>query len=772
MKSISRLKIILLASIIIASWNARAQENFYDISTIQQIEISFYQSNWDYIMDTAKAGSGSYLMSRWVRINGVQFDSAGVKYKGSSSYDPTFAKNPLHISLDEFKNQSYQGFTSVKLANFYGDPSMIREPLAYSVLSNYMDCPRSNFAEVTVNGTLIGLYSNDESVNKKFCSTHFYSTGNTFIKGSPILPGPYSKSDLKYISADSSDYFSKYELESDHGWNDLVDLCYMLKYDIGSIEENIDIDRALWMLAFNNVLVSLDSYSGWFAQNHYLYKDNTGHYNPVIWDLNMAFGGFPFAGTQSGGSGSLTVEQMKQMTPLLHDNHNDWPLIFVLMSNPLWKKMYIAHMRTIIEENFSNSEYFGTASEMMVMIANSVQLDQNKFFTDEQFFESLTTDITFGSYVIPGIQNLMDARAEYLLAADIFSDSPPVIANVVSNTQEPDLGDAVTILATVTGEGALNVFLGVRHDKEDKFVRQAMYDDGNHGDGAAGDGNYGASFTMTSLTAQYYIYAEIGGADVFAATFSPERAEHEFYSLSAAIPTAQPGDVVINEFLARNNNDTVNEYGNHEDWIELVNLTNDPVDLFGLYLTDDYDNPDKFDFPENTIIEPHGYILIWADEEDTASGFLHANFKLSGDGEKLMLSDGAALVLDSLSFGPQTADFSLGRCPDGTGFFDELEITTYGFTNFCPDGYADHLLAAYHVLIVPNPVTDRFTIITDIQGNYYFEVYNASGCVILREQAGRDGEIFNTEGFTPGLYFYLVKDASGRILSSGKLLKL
>ena len=69
-------------------------QGFYAIDTIQKIEIWFSQSNWDYILDTAKQGSDSYTMAQWVKINGVQFDSAGVKYKGNSSYNPNNVKNP------------------------------------------------------------------------------------------------------------------------------------------------------------------------------------------------------------------------------------------------------------------------------------------------------------------------------------------------------------------------------------------------------------------------------------------------------------------------------------------------------------------------------------------------------------------------------------------------------------------------------------------------------------------------------------------------------
>src|SRR5690348_7873802 len=142
----------LCAVLVLITVTAKAQQTFYDISTIQKIEINFSDPAWDYKMDTAKYGSDSYLMADWVKINGVQYDSVGVKYKGNVSYDSTYIKNPLHIALDEFISQSYQGFKDIKLSNGYADPSMIREALSYSILQNYMDCPRSNFAQVYING--------------------------------------------------------------------------------------------------------------------------------------------------------------------------------------------------------------------------------------------------------------------------------------------------------------------------------------------------------------------------------------------------------------------------------------------------------------------------------------------------------------------------------------------------------------------------------------------------------------------------------------------
>ena len=79
------------------------------------------------------------------------------------------------------------------------------------------------------------------------------------------------------------------------------------------IETVLDVDRALWMLAFNNVLVNLDSYSGAFRQNYYLYKDQNDRFDPIVWDLNMSFAGFP-GGTGGGAYTATTLDPMSNST--------------------------------------------------------------------------------------------------------------------------------------------------------------------------------------------------------------------------------------------------------------------------------------------------------------------------------------------------------------------------------------------------------------------------------------------------------------------------
>lgn len=754
MKYSMRIKIIFCL-LLTVSVSGFAQTNFYNVDTIRRIELYFAQPNWDYRLDTAKAGADGYIIADWVKIDGVQLDSVGVKYKGNSSYDATYAKNPLHIELNTVKSQSYQGYKDIKLSNMYSDPSMIREVLAYRILRNYQHAPQANFAQVYINGALIGLYTNVESINKKFVSEHFNSSGNTFIKCNPtVIPAPNTKSNLKYLSADSSAYFNFYEMKSATGWNELVKLCDTVTNHAEGLSRNLDMDRVIWMLAYNNVLVNLDSYSGVFAQNYYLYKDNTGHFNPIVWDLNMSFGGFPFAGSGNSSLGSLTVANMQQLAPAMHGTDPYWPLLKQVMADPTYKRMYIAHMKTIADEVFANAEYESMATTMQQLIDAAVQADQNKFYAYAQFQGAMTTDNAVGSYTVPGIKNLMNARNAYLQATTEFTQAAPVIANVTPSDSDPVLNSQVTITAEVSNATA--VYLGMRFSDQDKFTRTAMFDDGAHNDGAAGDHVYGTSFPMTYPQLQYYIYAENSNAG----KFSPQRAEHEYYALTSDITTAMAGQVVINEFMPVNEETQPNEYGTYGDWIELFNTTSSSLSLSGLYLSDKASNPTKYLIPQNTVISPYGTLIIWADELASSTSYLHANFKLSASGEQVVLSDASGTIMDSITFGATDADVSIGRCPDGTGAFAETVQPTFNMLN-CSLWLDEK--SEQQVSVFPNPAFGELTV-RAAGGISKAELFSLAGSKIM-EAYGESNELkLDVSGLGNGVYVLRTGGSSVKVV--------
>ncbi|OHB55489.1 MAG: hypothetical protein A2173_03290 [Planctomycetes bacterium RBG_13_44_8b] len=149
--------------------------------------------------------------------------------------------------------------------------------------------------------------------------------------------------------------------------------------------------------------------------------------------------------------------------------------------------------------------------------------------------------------------------------------------------------------------------------------------------------------------------------------------------------------LVINEVMASNRSINKDLQDQYDDWIEIYNSGNTAVNVGGMYLTDDLSIPNKWRFPTNTpsatTIIAHGYLLIWADEDISDSG-LHANFKLSADGEDIALfhTNGSSLI-DSITFNKQTADISYGRYPDGSNTWQYMASPTPGRKN--TSGYID-----------------------------------------------------------------------------------
>ena len=715
-------KNILIFGFISISNLALVAQSFYDRSAVQTIEIFFASSTWDSQLDAATL-TDTYVLADSVRINGTVFDSVGVKYKGNSSYNANNNKNPFHIELNYIHNgYNYQGFTDIKLQNGYQDPSMIREVLSYAILEQYMDCPRANFANVYVNGTLRGLYSNAESIDDRFNSDHYFSENGTFFKCNPVGgagPGSSSSPDLKWINSDSVSYYNAYELKSISGWADLVNLINVLNNNFSQIESVLDVDRALWMLAFNNVLVNLDSYSGAFRQNYYLYKDLNDRFVPTVWDLNMSFAGFP-GGTGSGPYTATSLDPMSNSTSTIH------PLIVKMLGNPLYKRMYMAHLRTIVQEIFATGDYLTTANALRTTIDASVQADPYKFYTYTQYQNSLTTSVAGGGpggSSIPGIQALMSARVTYFSTNANYNLSAPSIGSIATSTASPIFGQSLYVTATCSNESA--AYLGYRFEHSLKFNRVQMFDDGAHGDGSASDHVYGAEVIFNGSMMEYYIYADNNNAGLF----SPQRAEHEFYTIYAIASAPVVNEVVLNELMADNSLTAYDSYGESNDWIEIYNTTSSVLNLSGMFLSDDALNLTKWTFPSGTYIEPNSYLIVWADMDTTQYGY-HANFKLGASGETLIFSNGAS-IFDQVMFPALAADQVYARCPDAGTF--TYSTPTFAAANNCYLGISD--VALKNLLIYPNPAsnvlhvkwntTDQISMlkIVDLNGRILNEYY-------------------------------------------------
>jgi spore coat protein CotH len=732
--------------------NSFAQVDLYDINHIREVRITFAQKNWRHLLDSLfQTGDGKQALKGDISIDGTVVKDAGIRYKGFSSVNIGSMKNPFNVDLEySVKNRNYQGYMHLKLGSVIYDPSFLREVLSYEVLRKYMPASLANYANVYVNDTLLGLYTNVESVSKPFIEKYWTEKNNTFIKGEPAhLEYPFGEnSNLAYTHGpDSTGYVPFYELESDYGWSDLFTFIYKLNKEPDSIEKILNTDRTLWMHAFNYVLLNLDSYIG-YSQNYYIYKDNNGRFNPIIWDMNMSFASF----RHSDGSyhfNGLTIDQMKTVDPLgmMKFTVSPRPLVTQLLSNTTCRKSFLAHMRTLVNENFRNDEYYNRGAAIRDMIDNAVLNDPNKFYSYEDFRNNLdsTTGKPGSTDEFPGIREIMDARVAYLDTYPGFHGEPS-ISEITHNPDHPSSGEQTWITAKVSN--ATSVMLGYRLRNDDIFHKVKMTDDGNHHDGTAGDNVYGAGITCSGYTVQYYIYAENDSA----AAYSPERAEYEYYMIQ---PDIKPGYVVINEFLAVNSGTGSYPENQYEGWIELCNNTSENFNLKDLYLTDDAGDLLKWRFPDTSLMA-NKYLIVWADANNSKPN-LHANFSLNKSGGKLLLANSSEKIIDSVTYGEQADGKSAGRYPNGYGKYTFMEpsYSNYNYAGTSPS--ADFLL-------YPNPAWDNIYIeIKNQNAPLQVSAYNTKGQLILNDQSFYNNELipvvtreYDISQFARGAYYFRV----------------
>lgn len=128
--------------------------------------------------------------------------------------------------------------------------------------------------------------------------------------------------------------------------------------------------------------------------------------------------------------------------------------------------------------------------------------------------------------------------------------------------------------------------------------------------------------------------------------------------------------VRINEISA-DNSIYINDLFKRNDWIELYNTTAEPVDVAGMYLSDNTDKLTKYQITGgngiNTVIAPYDYLIIWADKPtaQTVVSQLHASFKLAAEGGCVALTAADKSWSDILYYEPHLGTESVGLYPDG-----------------------------------------------------------------------------------------------------------
>lgn len=141
---------------------------------------------------------------------------------------------------------------------------------------------------------------------------------------------------------------------------------------------------------------------------------------------------------------------------------------------------------------------------------------------------------------------------------------------------------------------------------------------------------------------------------------------------------AEEGTVVISEVMAAQQSILPDGSGAFYDWVELYNTSDKTIDLAGWFLSDDAEEPQKWEIPALTL-QPEQRAVVFCSGKQGSDQELHASFSLSSGGEHVVLASYLGNVVDAVSFeqAEDHASFIFDQADSGT----LSQYPTPGYTN-------------------------------------------------------------------------------------------
>ena len=501
-----------------------APGGLYEKDSLRNLHVDFYTPNYHSILVDSFFLNPKYRIPAMITLNGISYDSVGVRYKGNSTFclpnDAGNPKLPYNIDMNYFvSGQKLLGYKKLKLPNAWLDATFAKEFAAAKIYRNYLPSPEVNLIKLYVQGNYLGVYVNTESINKQFLKKHFDEKSGALFKCDPVQmfcdnSTASGAPDLNWLGYDSTLYYDSYTLKSEKGWEELLDLINTINNNFSEIDSVLNVDRVLWAFAVNSAICNLDTYNGYYLHNYYLYQTKDGLFQMIPWDLDNSFLGAIL--------GFTSPTTLYERDPYYGDDPTiGRPLLAQLLNNPLYRNIYTAHLRTVINESLDTAVIRGGINQLQALAHNAVDADQNKNYSLSEYYDNVENHLGLW-WRNGGIMVTIDGRKAYLQNHPEISLIPPTITNVTVNNS--------LVTAGVFNGNTVELMV-TESEYNSKFQAFAMLDDGLNGDAVAGDGIFTTAlpFQGSGNDVKFYIRAENDDALML----NPERAEYEFYVYSA-----------------------------------------------------------------------------------------------------------------------------------------------------------------------------------------------------------------------------------------------
>lgn len=363
----------------ITSFGKDPSETLFDPATIVEVDIVMDAADWNDIRNQTRDLSKVFgpgcrsepffspftYVPATVTVNGEELQSVGVRKKGFlGSLDNQ--KPSLKISFDEYvADQELFGMNRLTLNNNKQDPSQIRQCVAYSLfLSAGIPAPRCNFAQVNVNGRELGVFSNVESIKKRFIARHFDDNDGRLYEGTLSDFAPH------WINT-----FEAKTNKDDPDRSDLIAVQTALEETDEELEtalsQVINIDRFMTYWALEAMINHGDGYA-LNRNNFYIYNDpTTGLLEFIPWGADQVLRPFTKFGDSLTFVESILTRRLYQLPATQQQYLTEVQAQF----DAIWSEVNILKeidrmevlIGTIANDEHAGDEWFDLAVEVEIV---------------------------------------------------------------------------------------------------------------------------------------------------------------------------------------------------------------------------------------------------------------------------------------------------------------------------------------------------------------------------------------------------------------------
>ncbi|WP_158605872.1 CotH kinase family protein [Taibaiella sp. KBW10] len=359
-------------------------QSIFEATKLHEIHIAIPTAQWfdtlQQYYDEGLNGSDKKVLPARIVIDGHKLaHDIAIRFKGQySNYGFPGKKKPFRLHFGKFNSdQDYEGIKKINLHNLAGDPSFLREFVAYDFLNTIgLPASRTAFTRLYINNTYFGCYLIvEEPEDKVFLNRHFQNDkGNLF--------DAKDNTELKWVNNQAASYpeLGLQTKEKNDSWDALIHwLDLFNNYHAFDFQQQFSASfhtsSYLKTLSADVLMDNWDSYAA-NSRNFFLYDNSPNHQiHWIPWDYNLSF-------------------WYKNLSPFPKKSDGSYrPLIARIVNTPYLKNAYFKTLCQLLDQDAAVYPIAAKTTAAFNLIKEAVIADSFKFYSNDDFFRNRDNEV-------------------------------------------------------------------------------------------------------------------------------------------------------------------------------------------------------------------------------------------------------------------------------------------------------------------------------------------------------------------------------------------